>query len=106
MDGEFAISPISRLFSLRSASLSLSFFLTCDRLGGNNPFSDSDAFSPHFRYPYPLFEKLNTPQRIVLFGIAALCMTASTTLLQWLYGTLNGWHHELETMEARNYKKE
>ncbi|KAL2351762.1 FAR-17a/AIG1-like protein, partial [Cryomyces antarcticus] len=41
-------------------------------------------------YPYPLFEALTTPWRLVLFGGSALVMTLSTYSLQWLYATVNG----------------
>ncbi|KAK5112202.1 hypothetical protein LTR16_005387, partial [Cryomyces antarcticus] len=40
--------------------------------------------------PYPLFEALTTPWRLVLFGGSALVMTLSTYSLQWLYATVNG----------------
>ncbi|RFU31346.1 hypothetical protein B7463_g4995, partial [Scytalidium lignicola] len=56
-------------------------------------------------YPYPLFAQLDTPQRIILFGIAAVTMTASTVMLQWLYGMVNGWHHELGKTGLKNKKK-
>lgn len=45
-------------------------------------------------YPYPLFELLSTGQRVVLFGAAAMTMTASTALLKWLYGRVNGLQGE------------
>ncbi|KJX92978.1 integral membrane protein [Zymoseptoria brevis] len=41
-------------------------------------------------YPYPIFELLDTPGRIGLFAFSAVLMTASTTLLVWLYGVVNG----------------
>ncbi|KAH8815413.1 FAR-17a/AIG1-like protein [Xylogone sp. PMI_703] len=47
-------------------------------------------------YPYPLFGQLDTPGRIVLFTIAASLMTASTILLQSIYGVVNGWQHSLD----------
>ena len=43
-----------------------------------------------FRYPYPIFEALNTPYRAALFAVSALLMVASTTTLKWLYRSLNG----------------
>lgn len=49
-------------------------------------------------YPYPLFGALDTTQRAVLFLGAALTMTGSTVVLQWLYGKLNG----LEGAEKRS----
>ncbi|KUJ22645.1 integral membrane protein-like protein [Mollisia scopiformis] len=41
-------------------------------------------------YPYPLFAALDTTQRIFLFTSAAMTMTGSTIMLQWLYGRVNG----------------
>lgn len=41
-------------------------------------------------YPYPLFGQLDTTQRVALFTGAALTMTGSTVVLQWLYGRING----------------
>jgi hypothetical protein len=52
-------------------------------------------------YPYPLFEVLNTTERTVLFGGAALLMTFSTAALQWLYGKVNG----LEEADNRTHKR-
>ena len=43
------------------------------------------------RYPYPLFDLLDTTQRIGLFSASALLMTASTAVLKWLYGRINGY---------------
>lgn len=41
-------------------------------------------------YPYPLFERLETPWRVVLFAGSALVMSCSTWCLRWLYGKVNG----------------
>lgn len=41
-------------------------------------------------YPYPLFEILGTGERVGLFGGSAVVMTASTFVLKWLYGRVNG----------------
>ncbi|KAM3415023.1 hypothetical protein BST61_g10160 [Cercospora zeina] len=41
-------------------------------------------------YPYPIFDLLDTPQRIGLFAASALLMTLSTSLLMWLYAVING----------------
>lgn len=43
------------------------------------------------RYPYPLFEQLNTPSRALLFLLSAVIMTGSTATLKWLYGRVNGF---------------
>ncbi|KAI9745657.1 MAG: hypothetical protein M1818_001191 [Claussenomyces sp. TS43310] len=48
-------------------------------------------------YPYPLFALLSTGQRVLLFAFAALTMTASTALLKWLYGRVNGLQGEQRT---------
>jgi len=42
-------------------------------------------------YPYPLFDLLDTTQRIGLFSASALLMAASTAVLKWLYGRINGY---------------
>ena len=42
------------------------------------------------RYPYPLFAKLDALQRVLLFSVAAMLMTASSILLKWMYGKING----------------
>ena len=41
-------------------------------------------------YPYPLFEQLDTPARALVFTGAALAMTISTVMLQYLYEAVNG----------------
>ncbi|USW58110.1 Putative FAR-17a/AIG1-like protein [Septoria linicola] len=41
-------------------------------------------------YPYPLFDLLNTTQRVGLFAASAFLMTLSTAALIWLYGVING----------------
>ncbi|KAK3654197.1 hypothetical protein LTR56_004252 [Elasticomyces elasticus] len=41
-------------------------------------------------YPYPLFEVLDTTQRIGLFALSALLMALSTAALVWLYHLVNG----------------
>ncbi|KAI1421077.1 FAR-17a/AIG1-like protein [Xylaria sp. FL1777] len=40
-------------------------------------------------YPYPIFDILNTWQRVTLFIFSAFLMTGSTMLLKWLYGKVN-----------------
>jgi hypothetical protein len=55
-------------------------------------------------YPYPLFGKLDTIQRSFLFGGAALMMTASTIMLQWLYGKVNGLQGEQKRSTPKNIK--
>ncbi|KZF26827.1 integral membrane protein [Xylona heveae TC161] len=42
-------------------------------------------------YPYPLFEALSQPWRLVLFTFSALVMALSTATLKWLYGRVNGF---------------
>ncbi|KAM0276678.1 hypothetical protein ACHAQH_006495 [Verticillium albo-atrum] len=49
------------------------------------------CFSHNGWYPYPIFAILNTPQRVGLFTGAAALMTASTVLLKWVYGRVNGF---------------
>ncbi|EME80491.1 uncharacterized protein MYCFIDRAFT_212071 [Pseudocercospora fijiensis CIRAD86] len=41
-------------------------------------------------YPYPIFEMLDTTQRIGLFAFSALLMTTATAVLVWLYAMVNG----------------
>jgi hypothetical protein len=43
------------------------------------------------RYPYPLFELLDTPGRIGLFSVSAIVMALNTATLKWLYGRVNGF---------------
>ncbi|KAI9832422.1 MAG: hypothetical protein M1819_004411 [Sarea resinae] len=43
------------------------------------------------RYPYPLFEALSPPWRVVLFAGSALVMSMSTATLKFLYGRVNGY---------------
>jgi hypothetical protein len=43
-----------------------------------------------FSYPYPLFEQVDTAWRAMIFTGAALTMTVSTVILQWLYERVNG----------------
>ncbi|KAG0651044.1 hypothetical protein D0Z07_2795 [Hyphodiscus hymeniophilus] len=57
-------------------------------------------------YPYPLFGKLDTTQRAMLFTIAALTMTASTAMLQWLYGRVNGLQGKQKIAHPDNIKGE
>ncbi|KAF4635220.1 hypothetical protein G7Y89_g2891 [Cudoniella acicularis] len=57
-------------------------------------------------YPYPLFGKLDTIQRIVLFTMAALTMTGSTAMLKWLYGRVNGSEGAKKRSVPRNRKRE
>ncbi|KAJ0162003.1 UPF0641 membrane protein [Colletotrichum tanaceti] len=58
------------------------------------------CFSRNGWYPYPIFDVLNTVQRVGLFTFSAGLMTASTSLLKWLYGRFNGY----EQMEKDAYK--
>lgn len=43
------------------------------------------------RYPYPIFELLDTTQRVLLFTFSAGLVTLSSALLKWLYGAINGY---------------
>ncbi len=43
------------------------------------------------RYPYPLFALLSTAQRVMLFTFSASLMAASTVILKWIYGQVNGF---------------
>lgn len=42
------------------------------------------------RYPYPVFELLNTAQRAMLFTFSGFICAGSTMALKWLYGKING----------------
>ncbi|PGH10663.1 hypothetical protein AJ79_05377 [Helicocarpus griseus UAMH5409] len=44
-------------------------------------------------YPYPIFEKLSTGWRVVLFLFSAVLMAVNTVLLKYLYGRMNGFVH-------------
>lgn len=57
-------------------------------------------------YPYPLFAALDTTQRIVLFTSAALTMTGSTVMLQWLYSRVNGLQGAEKRSTPNNIKGE
>lgn len=57
-------------------------------------------------YPYPLFGHLDTTQRAVLFTSAALTMTGSTVLLQWMYGKMNGLQGEEKIRTPNDIKAE
>ncbi|CZR51080.1 related to UPF0641 membrane protein PJ4664.05 [Phialocephala subalpina] len=57
-------------------------------------------------YPYPLFAALDTTQRVVLFTGAALTMTGSTVMLQWLYGRVNGLQGAEKRSTPANIKGE
>ncbi|KAK3330246.1 FAR-17a/AIG1-like protein [Apodospora peruviana] len=48
------------------------------------------CFSKNGLYPYPIFELLETWQRVLLFTFSAVLMTGSTLALKWVYGTING----------------
>lgn len=48
------------------------------------------CFSRNGWYPYPIFDILNTWQRVLLFTFSASLMTGSTMLLKWTYGKING----------------
>ncbi|CAK4012086.1 UPF0641 membrane [Lecanosticta acicola] len=54
-------------------------------------------------YPYPIFEMLNTTQRIGLFAFSALLMTFATASLIWLYAIVNG--QEKDGMSNGDIKK-
>ncbi|KAL8932050.1 MAG: hypothetical protein Q9211_006558 [Gyalolechia sp. 1 TL-2023] len=41
-------------------------------------------------YPYPVFDALTTPWRVVLFAFSGLLMAGSTASLNFVYGALNG----------------
>lgn len=41
-------------------------------------------------YPYPIFEALTTPWRVVLFCFSGVLMAGSTEVLKLVYGKLNG----------------
>ncbi|KAL0939039.1 uncharacterized protein CTRU02_205649 [Colletotrichum truncatum] len=58
------------------------------------------CFSKNGSYPYPIFAILNTAQRVGLFTFSAMLMTASTILLKWVYGWVNGF----ERLEKEAYK--
>lgn len=45
------------------------------------------------RYPYPIFEKLTTGWRIVLFLFSAIMMAMNTLVLKHLYVRINGFLH-------------
>ncbi|PSS27669.1 hypothetical protein M430DRAFT_131429 [Amorphotheca resinae ATCC 22711] len=57
-------------------------------------------------YPYPLFEQLNMNQRAAVFAAAALTMTISTGMLQWLYGRVNGLKGAQKKSTPSNIKGE
>jgi len=41
-------------------------------------------------YPYPIFELLDSTQRVFLFMGSAMVMALNTVVLKWLYGKVNG----------------
>ncbi|KAJ3544123.1 hypothetical protein NM208_g3226 [Fusarium decemcellulare] len=49
------------------------------------------CFSHNGWYPYPLFELLTTPQRVLLFTFAAGLVTVSSSCLKWVYARVNGY---------------
>ncbi|TVY40705.1 UPF0641 membrane protein [Lachnellula subtilissima] len=57
-------------------------------------------------YPYPLFAQLDTIQRTALFTTAALTMTASTMILRWLHGRVNGLQGAEKRSTPNNIKGE
>ncbi|KAF2090677.1 hypothetical protein K490DRAFT_34749 [Saccharata proteae CBS 121410] len=57
-------------------------------------------------YPYPLFGKLETPKRILLFFGAAAIMTSSTLALKALYGVVNGVGEDRLKERSGGIKKE
>jgi hypothetical protein len=69
-------------------------------------YSLLDDFLTHFSYPYPLFEQLNMNQRAAVFAAAALTMTISTGMLQWLYGRVNGLKGAQKKSTPSNIKGE
>lgn len=48
------------------------------------------CYSKNGFYPYPLFEILDSTQRVGLFAGSAVVMTLSTVMIKWLYGRVNG----------------
>jgi len=48
------------------------------------------CYSHNGFYPYPLFEMLDTTQRIGLFTFSAVLMVGSTAMLKWMYVRVNG----------------
>ncbi|OLN88479.1 UPF0641 membrane protein [Colletotrichum chlorophyti] len=58
------------------------------------------CFSRNGWYAYPIFEILNTAQRVGLFTFSAVLMTISTSLLKWIYGRFNGY----EQLRKEAYK--
>lgn len=48
------------------------------------------CFSVNGFYPYPIFEMLDTTQRIGLFAASGFICTLSLWTLQWLYRKMNG----------------
>ncbi|KAK4539529.1 hypothetical protein LTR36_010874 [Oleoguttula mirabilis] len=59
-------------------------------------------------YPYPIFGLLGTGERVGLFAFSALLMTASTALLTWTYGVVNGKEarREMSNGDVRLKRKE
>ena len=41
-------------------------------------------------YPYPIFEALSTPWRVLLFSFSGALMAGSTEMMKYAYKTLNG----------------
>jgi len=64
------------------------------------------CYSHNGFYPYPLFEVLDVPKRVMLFTAAAMTMTTSTLLLQSLYGKINGLQGAQKRSTPANVKGE
>ena len=63
-----------------SSALSLTYWFWVERCYLNNGY-----------YPYPLFEAVTTPWRVVVFVMSAVLMTGSTMVLMGVYGWVNGY---------------
>lgn len=48
------------------------------------------CYSHNAFYPYPIFEILNTPYRVLLFANSALIFFVGLWTLKWLYKQING----------------
>ncbi|OAX78079.1 hypothetical protein ACJ72_07615, partial [Emergomyces africanus] len=52
-------------------------------------------------YPYPIFDKLTTRWRVVLFVFSAILMAMNTLLLKRLYRRMNGFLHPISDTNYR-----
>jgi len=64
------------------------------------------CYSHNGFYPYPLFAVLDMGERVMLFIAAAMTMTTSTLLLQWLYEQVNGLQGAKKRSTPANIKGE